>query len=304
MSPAFVIIIALIVDACLGEPKKFHPLIGFGSLSSKYESRFNKAVDGKWNQFFLGLLGVTALVVPLVLLISALLLVSGELAWALEILIVYWAIGHKSLHDHIKPVYQALRQDDLNLARQQLAMIVSRDTDQLSQQQVTQATIETGLENGLDAIFAVMFWFCILGAPAVVFYRLINTLDAMWGYKTKRFEYFGKSAARIDDVLNWVPARLVALSYAILGNTCLAIKCWKNQASLLKSPNAGPVMTSGAGSLNVKLGGTSYYHGELVDKPFFGSDNSPEIEHILLCLRLIVKTILLWCGIILVLNFW
>ena len=80
MSPAFVIIIALIVDACLGEPKKFHPLIGFGSLSSKYESRFNKAVDGKWNQFFLGLLGVTALVVPLVLLISALLLVSGELA--------------------------------------------------------------------------------------------------------------------------------------------------------------------------------------------------------------------------------
>lgn len=290
----FAIIIALVIDAVFGEPKKFHPLVGFGRLAQHYESKFNLPTQSNYQRFFAGFFGVSLLIVPFVFL-SYYVVDQIAITWFFEVLILYWAIGHQSLRQHILDVYSALKEGDITLARQKVSMIVSRDTEQLSAQQLTQATIETGLENGADAIFAPLFWFCLLGAPAVVLYRLVNTLDAMWGYRTNQFEYFGKSAARLDDILNWLPARLVALSYALLGNTRSAIDCWLKQAAALKSPNAGPVMTSGAGSLGVKLGGPTYYHGKLMEKPFFGAGHEVEHKHILQCLKLIFKTLILWC---------
>ena len=117
----------------------------------------------------------------------------------------------------------------------------------------------------------------------------------MWGYRNQRFNYFGRFAARLDDVLNYVPARLVALSYALLGNTQLALQCWKQQSPLLKSPNAGPVMTAGAGSLDICLGGPTYYHQVYTEKPYFGSEKVVTALDIERSLQLIRNTIILWC---------
>jgi len=286
-----------VIDRLLGEPKQYHPLVGFGYLATRYEHRLNLPDKTSAIQFVIGLLGVALLVAPFVVItyfVSHYVLYS----WPVDVLVLYWAIGHQSLNEHIALVRDALQENDLALARKRVGMIVSRDTAQLNESQVIKASVETGLENGSDAIFAPLFWFCLLGAPAVVLYRLVNTLDAMWGYKTTQFLYFGKSAARIDDVLNYIPARLVALSYALLGNTRLALHCWLKQAPKLNSPNAGPVMVSGAGSLDVKLGGPTFYHGELLDKPFFGSSNEVSREDIQRSLSLIFKTLILWCVLI------
>ena len=293
MITPFIILLAITLDFIVGEPRKYHPLVGFGYLAIRYEKYVNTSLRTPTNQFLFGFIGVVILVIPFFLLAWVLLQVTHHV-WLIDVLILYWAIGHQSLRQHIVLVRDALNAGDFELARQRVAMIVSRDTAQLNETQIIGASVETGLENGSDAIFAPLFWFCVLGAPAVVVYRLVNTLDAMWGYKTERFLYFGKAAARLDDVLNYIPARLVAISYALLGNTREALSCWKQQASSLKSPNAGPVMVSGAGSLNIQLGGPTFYHGELLDKPYFGTSNTVSIDDIQRSLNLITHTLCLW----------
>ncbi len=173
-------------------------------------------------------------------------------------------------------------------------MIVSRQTDNMSIDDVRKATIESVLENGADAVFAPIFWFVIAGPAGTILYRLSNTLDAMWGYKNQRYLHFGWAAARFDDVLNWIPARLTALTYALIGQTQPAFHCWKTQAHLLDSPNAGPVMTSGAGALNLKLGGPAWYHDTLKNKVFFGTQNTPANIDIKRANALINSSLYLW----------
>jgi len=139
-----------------------------------------------------------------------------------------------------------------------------------------------------------LFWFIVAGAPGVVLYRLSNTLDAMWGYRNERFERFGWAAARIDDVLNYIPARLVALTYAVLGKTRLALSCWRRQAPLWDSPNAGPVMAAGAGALGVELGGPAVYHGELHERTRLGEGPTADADAIERGWRLVCKGVWLW----------
>ncbi|WP_177316845.1 cobalamin biosynthesis protein, partial [Burkholderia ubonensis] len=122
--------------------------------------------------------------------------------------------------------------------------------------------------------------------------------DAMWGYRTPRFLTFGWAAARIDDLLNWAPARLTAASYALLGDTASAWRCWRTQARHWDSPNAGPVMAAGAGSLNVQLGGPAVYHGELEHRPVLGAGSPASAAHIVAALSLVTRTLALWLALL------
>ena len=155
-----------------------------------------------------------------------------------SVVALYFALGLRSLHDHARPVAEALRAGDETEARARVGLMVSRDSAALD---ITAATTESVLENGNDGVFGALFWFAVAGAPGAILYRLANTLDAMWGYRNDRYLHFGWAAARLDDVLNYLPARLTALTYAVLGRTRQALACWHSQAPSWDSPNAGPV---------------------------------------------------------------
>lgn len=297
---------ALMIDLIVGEPRRWHPLVGFGNVANWLESKLNKA-DYK-SPFLSRLTGLVAwalLVLPVVILLFYFLLqsVSSQTELVIGIICLTFALGTKSLTQHAKAVAEALKKSDLILARQKVAMIVSRDTSNSDEQAIKNATIESVLENGSDAIFAAIFWFVVLGAPGVILYRLANTLDAMWGYRSERFNSFGWAAARIDDVLNWLPARLTALSYALAGNLHTALSCWQQQAKFWHGINPGVVMASGAGALNVKLGGTAIYHGVKIERPALGCDNQAQVADIDRAVYLVYKSIVLWLLLILLVDY-
>ncbi|ARD13554.1 MULTISPECIES: adenosylcobinamide-phosphate synthase CbiB [Pseudomonas] len=294
MSVALLSVAGVALDALLGEPKRWHPLVAFGRFASRVEQRFNSGGRG-WRSH-----GVTAwviTVVPLTLLATLLSWLPG-IGWLVEILALYGALGMRSLGEHVQPVAQALRSDDLVEARQRVGYLVSRQTSELDATEVARAATESVLENGSDAVFAALFWFVVAGAPGVVLYRLSNTLDAMWGYRNERFERFGWAAAKIDDLLNYLPARLVALTYALLGKTRLALRCWRKQAPAWDSPNAGPVMAAGAGALGVELGGAAIYHGELHQRPQLGEGAPADADSIDRGWQLVQRGVWLWLLVI------
>jgi adenosylcobinamide-phosphate synthase len=295
------LILAVLLDHWLGEPQKYHPLVFFGNLANRIEKKMRNPLQSSLWQRIMGLLALSIMTLPIVLLIYSL---QGWPVFDMIIapVILYFCIAANSLKQHALSIFIALEKRDLTSARNSVGMIVSRQTDKMTEDDVRKAAIESVLENGADAIFAPIFWFIVAGPAGAILYRLSNTLDAMWGYKNQKFLYFGWTTARFDDVLNWIPARLTALSYALLGHTQRALYCWKTQAPLLESPNAGPVMTSGAGALNLRLGGSAWYHGKLKQKVFFGTTHLPDNNDIPRANSLITASLVLWVFFIIVLE--
>ena len=281
------------LDVLLGEPRRFHPLVGFGKWAHYLEGRANRPGDGA---FILRLRGIVLLVLALGPGVGLVCWADTfpELQNAVAVAALYFALGHRSLAEHAVRVYEALRADDLQEARARVGHMVSRDTGKMDARAVATATVESVLENGNDAVFGALFWFLVGGAPGVVLFRLATTLDAMWGYRTPRYLYFGWAAARFDDVLNFIPARLTALTYSLLGSTANALRCWRVQARAWDSPNAGPVMAAGAGALQLSLGGGAYYHGEWEERPPLGSGAPPDASSIQAALRLVRSGVIMW----------
>jgi adenosylcobinamide-phosphate synthase len=350
---ALLTIAAVLLDAALGEPRRWHPLVGFGRWARYWEGWLSPEADravardarhkahrlpersdsrqaegreashrpsGLWRRpFGMRLRGCVAWIVavaPWVLLVLAAqagahALSAGDRAGAvaarygvylLSIAALYFALGHQSLRDHAKRVHEALTRGDLAEARARVGYIVSRDTGRMDAQAVASAAVESVLENGNDAVFGALFWFLLAGAPGVLLYRLANTLDAMWGYRTPRYLYFGWAAARLDDALNFIPARLTALTYALMGHTRSALRCWRVQASAWESPNAGPVMAAGAGALGVGLGGGAFYHGQWEERPPLGAGPRPDATSIPAALRLVRLGVMLWLLIVIAIE--
>jgi adenosylcobinamide-phosphate synthase len=282
------------LDRLLGEAKRFHPLVGFGVLADAAERAFN---HGAWRRAR-GLLAWSLVVLPCVAL-AYWATPHNVLGWAVDAFLLYLALGGRSLAEHAARVAGDLAAGDLAAARRHVGWMVSRDTRELDESGVAKACVESTLENGNDAVFGALFWFALLGGPGAVLFRLANTLDAMWGYKNDRFLQFGWAAARIDDLLNYLPARLTALSYALFGKTRTALASWRAQAPGWESPNAGPVMSAGAGSLGGGRGGGAGYHGQVEERPLLGAGRPARGDDIGRVLQLVRRSLLLWLGLFL-----
>lgn len=319
------ILMALGLDYWLGEPKRLHPLVGFGGFADGLEKWLNceaglpgfarknepqksalqAAKQGKRLLQLKGVLALALAIGPLSFAAYSLeqtLAANSYLSTVFAALVLYLAIGWRSLIEHAKAISIPLSQGDITSARIAVSRIVSRDTQALNEQEIAKAATESVLENGADALFAVLFWFLVAGIPGVVIYRLTNTLDAMWGYKNSRYLHFGWAAARFDDLVNFIPARLTALAYTLCGcvngQTQNAWQSWRQQAGSWKSPNAGPVMAAGAGAIGVELGGSATYHGQTQERPVLGSGTAPMAKSIDDACQLVNYSLALWLAII------
>jgi adenosylcobinamide-phosphate synthase len=179
-----------------------------------------------------------------------------------------------SLRKHVVAVVECLRNEDIAASRGELKKIVSRDTTRLNEEQICSGVIETLAENTSDAVIAPLFWGLLLGVPGIFLYKAVNTMDSMLGYRNERYENFGKCAARFDDILNWVPARLTGLGFCLLTSKrrVAALSGMYKEAPNHRSPNAGWPESASAYALGVRLGGPRLYEGEGMDTRYLNSD--------------------------------
>jgi len=296
---AWLMVAGVVLDMLLGEAQRWHPLVGFGNLAIALERKLNRGALRFWRGAMAWMLAVLPLTALAALLVWALAVPAAQAA--AHAVMLYFCLGLRSLRDHNLPIADALAQNDLPNARLLTARIVSRDTTSASEVELTKASAESLLENGNDAVFGTLFWFIVAGGPGAVLFRMANTLDAMWGYRTTRLLQFGCTAARLDDAFNYIPARLTALSYVLLApgleGKRRAWQCWRAQAPAWSSPNAGPVMSSGAGALGVQLGGAAIYDGEVEHRPPLGAGLPATGADIRRAWDLVARTTVLWLAV-------
>ncbi|WP_426103917.1 adenosylcobinamide-phosphate synthase CbiB [Massilia sp. TSP1-1-2] len=287
---ALLLVGGVALDCALGEARRWHPLVGFGHLAMALERRLNIRGQRFWR-------GIAAWMLAVLPLSASAFFACGFGGLAVHALLLYFSLGLRSLREHNLPIAQALSRGDLGQARLLTARIVSRETAHASEADLAKASTESLLENGNDAVFGTLFWFMVAGGAGALLFRLANTLDAMWGYRSSRYVQFGCCAARIDDALNFIPARLTALSYVLLGpDRKGAWRCWREQAPAWSSPNAGPVMASGAGALGVSLGGAATYDGVLEQRAPLGRGPGARGPDIVRAWKLVRATTVLWLA--------
>ena len=264
-----------ILDLLLGDPQWLpHPVVWFGKAIAACEHKLNRGHHRKAKGAVVAIL-LIALVFALTWLIRYWLLpLSSYLLLLFDAVIIFYCLAGTTLIREVREVFYALDRS-LEEGRQQVARIVGRDTSELSAQEVRTAALETLAENLSDGVIAPLFWFALLGTPGMLAYKMVNTLDSMIGYKTERYKDFGCWAAHIDDVANYLPARLTALLMILAsGKLNLLAFVWKN-GPRHASPNSGYPEAALASILNCRFGGPHYYFGQLFDKPYIGENERP-----------------------------
>ena len=261
------LLLGWLLDWLFGDPVRLpHPIVWFGKAIAWCEHRLNQGSYRKAKG------GMTA--VALIAATYAIgFLINSQLS-IINFLVVFYCLAGTTLIREVRAVFLALDRS-LDAGRKQVARIVGRDTSELSAQEVRTAALETLAENLSDGVIAPLFWFALLGTPGMLAYKMVNTLDSMIGYKTERYRDFGCWAAHIDDVANFIPARLTALLMVLAaGKPQLATFVWKNGRKHA-SPNSGYPEAALAGILDCRFGGPHHYFGQLFDKPYIGSNDRP-----------------------------
>ena len=266
------LLVGWFLDLIFGDPSKLpHPIVWFGKAIAFFEHRLNKGSHRKLKGALVatGLIGFVFVVTSF--LISSFSFLIPHFSFLISALLIFYCLAGTTLIREVREVFLAVDRS-LEEGRQQVARIVGRDTSGLSAQEVRTAALETLAENLSDGVIAPLFWFAILGVPGMLTYKMINTLDSMIGYKTERYRDFGCWAAHIDDVANYIPARLTALLMAIASPQKGLLRfIWRN-GRRHASPNSGYPEAALAGILNCRFGGPHYYFGQLFPKPYIGEN--------------------------------
>ena len=265
------LLLGYLLDLIFGDPERLpHPIVLFGKMISWGEHRLN---NGAHRMAKGAVMAVCFILLVFFLLWGFKRLVPNTILWLiLDTVIIFYCLAGTTLIREVREVFLALDRS-LDEGRKQVARIVGRDTSQLSAQEVRTAALETLAENLSDGVIAPLFWFALLGTPGMLAYKMVNTLDSMIGYRTERYKDFGWWAAHIDDVANYIPARLTAVLMVIASGKLSLLKfVWKN-GRRHASPNSGYPEAALAGILNCRFGGPHYYFGELFDKPFIGEND-------------------------------
>ena len=278
-----ILFMALALDAMFGEMGPLfrllpHPVVVIGRLIGRLDKRLNKPSLPEADRKTRG-------VVLVVLMVALALVVGGAIAfvaravphlWLLEVFAAATLIAQRALFDHVDDVARALEHNGLEAGRYAVSRIVGRDPQSLDEHGVARAAIESLAENFADAVVAPVFWFVVLGLPGLLLYKTVNTLDSMVGYRNDKYRAFGWASARLDDVLNLIPARLsgliiaLAALFAARGNPLRALGTMVRDAGHHKSPNSGWPEAAMAGALGLALGGPRKYPGLVVDEKWIG----------------------------------
>ena len=307
-------LVAMAVDTLVGWPGVLfarigHPVTWLGGLIGALDARWNRASDTPLKR---RLVGIAAALIVIASAAGAGWLVQEAMPsdWRGVVLIgvLAWpCVALRSLYDHVAAVRDPLRAGAIESARKAVSMIVGRDPNELDETGVARAAIESLAENASDGVVAPLFWGALFGLPGIVGYKAINTLDSMIGHRSERHQAFGWAAARIDDIANFVPARLTGFILAFaadLDNVSRAMSCLLRDGRRHRSPNAGWPEAAIAGSLGVRLGGPRTYDGELSAEPWLnGMARDPEPDDVAQALEIYIRAMLVVAGLLAFLAF-
>lgn len=275
MERLITLLLAGLLDRWLGDPVALpHPVVGFGRLIAKGEHAWNWGKGRRWKGavLALSLVAGTGLAVGGVLALAS--LISSWVALALQVVLIFYCLAGTTLVREVREVFFAVDRS-LEEGRRQVARIVGRDTSELTAQEVRTAALETLAENLSDGVVAPLFWWALLGVPGMMAYKMVNTLDSMIGYRNERYAEFGCFAARMDDVANYIPARLTAVLLLVAANYLSRWRFVVRYGTCHASPNSGYPEAAMAGILDCRFGGPHSYFGEVVWKPFIGTTDRP-----------------------------
>ncbi|MCP3762211.1 adenosylcobinamide-phosphate synthase CbiB [Domibacillus sp. A3M-37] len=293
---AVAITAALFLDRLIGDPRNWpHPVKWFGSLIAFLDKKWNK---GR-RRFEKGLAMLCVVLLVTGTCSAGLILIASRihplLAVLIEAIMIWAAIAPRSLKEAGMDVYQPLIEGDLKEARKKLSWIVGRDTERLDESEITRGAVETVAENTSDGVIAPLFWAVIGGGPAALLYRAVNTCDSMVGYRNEQYSQFGKASARLDDIVNFVPARMTALLLMAAAKKPAADRrfAWsivRRDAKKHPSPNSGWCEAAVAGLLKIELGGLNTYKGVVSDRARMGDPiHSRRAEHIIEAAKLMER---------------
>ncbi len=315
---AVIPIAALVVDTVFGDPRSdWHPVVLIGRVISFYEGLlYPKEGASHGSTFLRGMVTVLLVLLSVGLVVGFLVWVSDlggiVLYAAVSTVVLYFTITPRALARDGLEIYHLLKDGDIVLARKRLSWIVGRDTENLEEGDIARGTIETVAENTTDGIISPLFYFLLFGPIGAAIYRAGNTMDSMLGYKNERYLYFGRFAARLDDVLNYIPARLtfllfVAASFLMQLDWRNAISIGLRDAPKHPSPNGGYAEATVAGAMHVRLGGYNYYEGKPEFREYMGDPDTPlKADHIMTSIMLMYGATVLFIAVesALIFMFW